>query len=316
MKTWLIAAAVAGMAASFVPFDVEAKRLGGGKSSGMQREMPTRSAPDAPPARPAAPAQAAPATAAAPAAGTAAAASRPGWLAPVAGLAAGLGLAALATHLGFGEGLANVLMLLLLGVAAFFLVRLLMRTFGGSAARPAAAGAGAAGGTAAPRDWPRTEPTQPLQRTAAPSAPAMSPDALPAASTAGMQHLLGPSIPADFDREGFERIAKMIFIRMQAAHDAGDLNDLRQFTTPEMFASVRLDLQDRGAAANHTDVVRVDAEVLDVAQEGERQIVSVRFHGLIREEQGAAEQDFDEVWHLVKADESSAWAIAGIQQHA
>ncbi|MCU0814368.1 MAG: Tim44-like domain-containing protein [Burkholderiaceae bacterium] len=308
MKTWLIAAIVAGMAASFVPLDAEAKRFGGGKSSGMQRDMPTRSAPDAPPARPAAPSQAA---AAAPAAGAAAAASRPGWLAPVAGLAAGLGLAALATHLGFGEGLANVLMLVLLGVAAFFVVRLLMRSFGGGAARPATAGAGAAGGTVAPRDWPRAEPAQPLQGAAASVAPA----APAVASSAGMQHLLGPSIPADFDREGFERIAKMIFIRMQAAHDSGDLNDLRQFTTPEMFASVRLDLQERGAAANHTDVVRVDAEVLDVAQEGERHVVSVRFHGLIREDEGA-EHDFDEVWHLVKADERSSWAIAGIQQHA
>jgi predicted lipid-binding transport protein (Tim44 family) len=105
----------------------------------------------------------------------------------------------------------------------------------------------------------------------------------------------------------------MIFIRMQAAHDAADLNDLRQFTTPELFASVRLDLQERGAAPNHTDVVRVDAEVLDVAQEAERQVVSVRFHGLIREEQDADAQPFDEVWHLVKA-EGANWAIAGIQQ--
>ena len=38
----------------------------------------------------------------------------------------------------------------------------------------------------------------------------------------------------------------MIFIRMQAANDSGDLNDLRAFTTPEMFAAVKLDLQERG----------------------------------------------------------------------
>ena len=76
----------------------------------------------------------------------------------------------------------------------------------------------------------------------------------------------------------------MIFIRMQAANDSADLNDLRAFTTPEMFAAIKLDLQERGAKAQRTDVVRVDAEVLDVASEAERQIVSVRFHGLIREE--------------------------------
>ena len=115
----------------------------------------------------------------------------------------------------------------------------------------------------------------------------------------------------------FERVAKMIFIRMQAANDSGDLNDLRAFTTPEMFAHLKLDLQERGAAAQQTDVERVDAEVLDIARDAERQIVSVRFHGLIREEMDGVATPFDEVWHLVKpADGSREWAIAGIQQSA
>jgi predicted lipid-binding transport protein (Tim44 family) len=107
----------------------------------------------------------------------------------------------------------------------------------------------------------------------------------------------------------------MIFIRMQAANDTGDLNDLRAFTTPEMFAAVKLDLQERGSAAQTTDVVRIDAEVLDVATETDRQIVSVRFHGLLREEKDGVAAPFDELWHLVKpADGSREWAIAGIQQ--
>jgi predicted lipid-binding transport protein (Tim44 family) len=109
----------------------------------------------------------------------------------------------------------------------------------------------------------------------------------------------------------------MIFIRMQAANDSADLNDLRNFTTPEMFASIKLDLQERGSATQRTDVVRVDAEVLDVTTEAERQIVSVRFHGLIREEENGVAAPFDEAWHLVKpADGSREWAIAGIQQTA
>jgi len=125
----------------------------------------------------------------------------------------------------------------------------------------------------------------------------------------------GSSLPAGFDAEGFERIAKLIFIRLQAANDAGDLKDLRAFTTPEMFAAVRLDLQERGPTAQRTDVVRVDAEVLDLASEADRQIVSVRFHGLIREQIDGVAEPFDEVWHLVKpTDGSREWAIAGIQQ--
>jgi predicted lipid-binding transport protein (Tim44 family) len=122
-------------------------------------------------------------------------------------------------------------------------------------------------------------------------------------------------VPATFDSESFARTAKMIFIRMQAANDAADLDDLRRFTTPEFFASVRLDLQERGAAENHTDVQRVDAEVLDVTNEADQQIVSVRFRGDIVEERGGHPQAFDEVWHLVKPHaEGGQWAIAGIEQ--
>jgi len=141
-----------------------------------------------------------------------------------------------------------------------------------------------------------------------------------AAGTAGAGIIAaggGLHLPADFDKAGFERIAKMIFIRMQAANDAGDLDDLRQFATPEMFAAFRLDLQDRKGTPQKTDVVQLDAEVLDVAEEAERQIVSVRFHGLIREEADAPTTTFDEVWHLVKpTDGSREWAIAGIGQNA
>jgi predicted lipid-binding transport protein (Tim44 family) len=107
----------------------------------------------------------------------------------------------------------------------------------------------------------------------------------------------------------------MLFIRMQAANDRADLNDLRTFTTPELFASLRLDLQDRHDGTQVTDVPRVDARLIDFAQEDGQQIVSVRFTGLIREEPGAEAAPFDEVWHLVKpADDSRSWAIAGIQQ--
>jgi predicted lipid-binding transport protein (Tim44 family) len=127
----------------------------------------------------------------------------------------------------------------------------------------------------------------------------------------------GPNLPADFDQASFERAAKMIFIRMQAANDSADLNDLRQFTTPELFAHLRLDLQERGGKAQTTDVVRVDAQVLDWVQERDQQVVSVRYSGLVREERDAPAADFDEVWHLVRpADGSRDWAIAGIQQYS
>ena len=105
----------------------------------------------------------------------------------------------------------------------------------------------------------------------------------------------------------------MMFIRMQAVNDAGDVEDLRRFTTPELFAALRLDLQERAGAAQRTDVVQLQARVVDTATEAGQQIASVRFHGLIRETEGDAAQPFDEVWHLVKPVSGEAeWRVAGI----
>lgn len=294
MKRWLLALSLALCSLALLPSVADAKRLGGGGSSGMQRSLPARSTPDSLPAKPAQNA-AAPAPAA-PAAPAAAAAPKRSWMGPIAGLAAGLGLAAMASHFGFGGELANVMMIALLAMVAVVVVRLLMRRLASNG--PARSGLQLAGAGA-------PLPAGSTGWNTAPAQPAPTPGAVTA------------KVPADFDAAGFERIAKMIFIRMQAANDSADLNDLRAFTTPELFASIRLDLQERGNAPQQTDVVQIDAEVLDVAQERERQVVSVRFHGLVRELRDAGATPFDEVWHLVRPlDGSREWAIAGIQQMA
>ncbi|MEO6746531.1 MAG: Tim44-like domain-containing protein [Caldimonas sp.] len=310
MRSLAFALALVVAATATLPGVAEARRIGGGGAVGMQRSLPART-PDAVPARPAAPV----AQAAAPATAGAAAATAPrrSWMGPIAGLAAGLGIAALMSHLGMGAEFGNFIMMALLAVAAFVLVRFLMRRF--MPANAAAnggmqlAGAGASAAPA-PVSFPDERPAQYRGLQAA--------DGAAREPASGSAPLVAPiaaaSLPAGFDVPAFERIAKMIFIRMQAANDSADLNDLRAFTTPEMFAAIKLDLQDRGAAAQRTDVVRVDAEVLDVAGEADRQVVSVRFHGLIREESDGVAAPFDEVWHLVKpVDGSREWAIAGIQ---
>ena len=308
MKSWILALSMAVMGGGMAPLDVEAKRLGGGGTSGMQRSLPARSTPDATPAKPAQASPAAPATAGA----APAAAPKRSWMGPIAGLAAGLGIAALMSHLGMGAEFGNILMMILLAVVAFVAIRFVMSRMRGNAGpRPmaasngmqfAGAGANAGGGTGSGSGWNAQQPA---------AAPVVTP--LPAQQAFARP----PTVPVGFDQAGFERIAKMIFIRMQAANDSADLNDLRQFTTPEMYAAIKLDLQERGSSEQHTDVVRVDAEVLDFSDEAERQVVSVRFHGLIKEDASGPTDSFDEVWHLVKPnDDSREWAIAGIQPTA
>lgn len=277
--------------------DAEAKRIGGGKSLGMQRQAtPPAKAPDATP-------NAAPAAGAA--AGSAAAPKR-NWMGPIAGLAAGLGLAALASHLGFGEELANLLMIGLLVMAALAVVGFIMRkraaAQGGSGGMAyAGAGAGAAGGNNAFR-----MPSSPVQ-----TGGAMGGGSLIGANLQGAQ----PRIPADFDVAGFERNAKVNYIRLQAANDTGNLDDIRQFTSPEMFAELQMDIRDRNGATQHTEVLTLDAQVLEVVEDGPLYVVSVRFTGELRED--GVTGPVNEIWHLTKPRQGQGgWILSGIQQGA
>jgi len=296
MLSMLTAVLAFGLTLTLTIGDAEAasKRLGAGKSSGMQREAV--SADKSPAGSPAMAASAAKA----PTAAAAAAQPKRSWMGPLAGLAAGLGLAALASHFGFGEELASMLMIGLLVVAVMVAIGFVMRRRA-AAQQPALAGAGGfqyAAPDALNGGNARVE--------AGPSMPA---------GTSTEAVTAGGNIPADFDVEGFVRNAKISFIRLQAANDAGNLDDIREFTTPEMFAEVRMNIADRGPVAQETDVVSIDAQVLDVAEEESRYLVSVRFSGLIREDKAAEPEPVDEIWHLIKPrDGKSGWVLAGIQQ--
>jgi predicted lipid-binding transport protein (Tim44 family) len=288
MKQLMIAAFAAVVGLGMMIQDAEAKRLGGGKSFGMQRQATP--APTAPAAagKPAAAPTAAPAAAAAKPAGM----SR--FLGPLAGLAAGLGIAALLSHLGIGEGMANMLLILALVMVAFFVVRWLMSK---RSPQPGMQYAGAGGGTAAPTNF------TPAQFES--SRVGAGGTAIPAASR---------NIPADFDVDGFLRQAKLNFVRLQAANDRGDMDDIRDFTSPELFAEIKMQYQERGSKAQETDVMQLNAELLEVVTEDSRHVASVHFSGQLRED-AAAPEAFAEIWHLAKPiDGSRGWNVAGIQQ--
>ncbi|WP_153130142.1 Tim44 domain-containing protein [Dechloromonas hortensis] len=295
MKSFALMAAALVLGFTLTTGDAEAaRRLGGGSSSGMQRQAVTPNK-----ATNAAPTQQ---QAAAPAAAPQAQPKR-SWMGPLAGLAAGLGLAALASHFGFGEGLANMMMIGLLVMAVVMVIGFVMRKKAGATKAGLNNGMQYAGAGA---NYDNRAPIQPDFTPAGGSSAA----APLAENTGSSGH-----IPADFDVDGFVRNAKVNFIRLQAANDAGNLDDIREFTAPEMFAEIKLAMGERGAEKQETDVVQLNAEVLDVAEESSRYIVSVRFHGLIREEKAASAEAFDEIWHMTKPrNGSGGWVLAGIQQ--
>lgn len=265
-----------------------ARRLGGGKSSGMQRQTaPANKAPEAKPAQ-------------TPTAPAAAAQPKRSWMGPLAGLAAGLGLAALASHFGLGEGLASMMMMGLAIMAVLAVVGLILRRRA-AAQQPLAARIGGMQYAGAGHDRAEAAPT--IHDVSMPG------------SNIGSKLGTASSIPSDFDVAGFERNATVQFIRLQAANDTGDLDAIGEFTTPEMLADLKLDMAARGGVAQETEVVNVEAKVIDVVDEGARYVVSVRFTGMIRESKGTAPEPFDETWHLVKSSAGKGgWVLSGIQQ--
>jgi predicted lipid-binding transport protein (Tim44 family) len=306
MKKVIMGVMVAIMAVSIGLSSAEAKRMGGGGSVGKQSQSVTRSAPAQSAQSPAAAQSAAPARPAAPAAVPPKPASP--WKGILGGALLGLGLGALLSHLGIGGALASmistILMVALLAFAAMFIYRMLRRKSGDSAPRPAFAGAAAS----------QTSSTPEIGSGIASAQPAALQSAQPAfGETAATDAPWG--VPADFDTAGFLRHAKTYFIRLQAAWDKADVNDLREFTTPEMFAELRTQIQERGASANHTDVVTLDAQMLGIETSGAEHLASVKFSGMIRESQNAPAEPFAEVWNLSKpVSGQGGWTLAGIQQ--
>lgn len=287
----------------------DAKRMGGGRSIGAQRATPAPTTPSAAPAAPAAPMQsaAAPAAAAKAAAAPAAASGMSRWMGPLAGLAAGLGLAALLSHFGLGEGFANILLLMLLAGGAFFLIRMFLSKRTPAKSPLQYAGAGPGLGT-----------TPGGYETQAPRAQPASGERFEPVFGGGQSALAAPAaaskFPPGFNPGPFVEQAKVQFRALQAGYDTADRAALAAVMTPGMFTEISQELDGRGAHSA-TEVMKLDAEVLQIVTEGDQYWMNVHFKGLLREDGTVLPRDFDEVWNLVKpVDGSSGWLLAGIQQ--
>lgn len=279
---------VALLSLSLVAEDADAaRRLGGGTSIGRQRQITPTPKPATPSAAPAAPAQ------------------QPSgmskWLGPLAGLALGAGLASLFMNNGLAGALGGILMIMLIAAAAMFAWRMLRRKSQSGPMQYAGAGA-----PARPPSFPGTigggAPAGPpnISNLFGSGAP------VPAATV--------NRFPPGFDAEQFARHAKLNFTQLQAANDRRDLSTMRDFMTPELYTEIAAQIE-KDPAPQKTEVVTLDAEVLEVVTEGEAYIASVRFSGAIREQADALPESFSEVWHLEKPiNGNTGWLISGIQQ--
>ena len=316
-----------------------ARRMGGGKNVGQQSNNVTQRE-AVKPAAPAAPSQAAaPAKPNTPTAAPAAA-KRP-WGAMLGGLAAGLGLAWLASSLGLGEEFGNMLMFALLAMVAVGVIGYFLRSRKGGANNNdglAYQGAGQSaespvtlrqynpekvGNDASARPWEGNQ-------TAFDS----TPEANPQTNTQGNGSIIGSAIggsvpnalqgsqswgvPAGFDTENFVAAAKRNFITLQDAWDRADMTSLRAMMTDGMLSEIKSQLAEREAnfpgQPNKTEVVKLDAQLLGIEELPDVYMASVEFNGVIREEADAAPSPFREVWNMTKPKNGdSGWLVAGVQ---
>lgn len=325
MKFWSLILAATMMV---VGVNAEAKRMGGGKSMGKQSGNVTQNQ-----ATPNAPVAAPNAAAAKPAAPAAAAPKRP-WGAMLGGLAAGLGLAWLASSLGLGAEFGQFIMFALLAFAIMAGVGWFMRRRaqgsaptqnGQQASSPFAfQGAGTAspsyrpeniGNDASARPWERNSMAFQTPQTDANGSMIGSALGSPASGLGGSQSW---GVPSDFDTNGFLASAKQNFVTLQAAWDKSDINSLRTMMTDEMLGEIKSQLAEReqhtGAGLNHTEVLALDAKLLGIEDVGTVWLASVEFNGTIKEDPSQSPGPFREVWNMSKAKSGSGgWLVAGVQ---
>ena len=311
-----------------------ARRMGGGGSFGKQSSNVTQRNN----AAPAAPAQNATNSVPKPAPAAPAAAPvapKKPWGAMLGGLAAGLGLAWLASSLGLGAAMGQFMMFALLALGIMLVVGMVMRarakkSEGGSNASPfafqgASAGSPSAVDAVAPRQYsPQNVGNDASARpwegntTAFESSKSMIGSGLQTeAGATGLSGSQSWGVPADFDTAGFLTAAKRNFVTLQDAWDKSDIAALRSMMTDEMAGEIKSQLADRagvtGAGTNKTDVVMLDAQLLGIEDMADGYMASVEFSGMIREEPSSGPAPFREVWNMTKAKNGGGWLVAGVQ---
>ena len=304
----------------------DARRMGGGGNFGAQRSIPAQKAAPAPaapagsaasPSSPPPSQPIAPTSASAPKGPPAATptpvpsgASR--WLGPIAGIAAGLGLAALMSHLGLSEGFGTILLLGLVIFAGIFVLRMFLARRQTSGAPLQYSGATASGNSSAPSAF---TPSAPSWRIPSASELAGQPNSASATEALAVG-VTRKTLPQGFDAAAFAKEAKRQYIQIQRSYDDADRAALSSVMTADMATEMARELDQRGLH-HPTEIVTLDADVLDVSTEGDEYWISVRFTGQVKEDGEPLPHSIDEVWNLTKPVKGgSGWLLAGISQVA
>ncbi len=125
---------------------------------------------------------------------------------------------------------------------------------------------------------------------------------------------VGVDLGAGAEVDELLSLARASFVQMQAAWDRADLHALGKLATGPLLDDLRCQLQERGPAHNHTEVVSLHARLLSLDDLREAQLASVEFTGLIQEDQARSAAPFRELWLLANVKSAgNGWRLARVQ---
>lgn len=284
--------------------DADAARFGGGKSFGSKPSMQQKApAPASPMMQQKAPA--------AGAAGAAGAAAKPGF--SMGGMMGGLLAGTLLGSLLFGGaggmgggGMGGFMDILIIGLLIFVGIKLYSRFKASRSAQTATAGGPAFGRMQAPEQ-------EPMARQDNNSG--MSWGNLQNQSASASAAAPSPAVPEGFDSEDFLRGAKMAYTRLQAAWDKRDAADIANFARPAVLEEVQKQIEAEPTPSK-TELLLVNAQLLEVKNEGTEQNAMVFFDVLLREDPAqTTPTQVREIWHFTRPlSGEDSWKLEGIQQ--
>jgi predicted lipid-binding transport protein (Tim44 family) len=140
-------------------------------------------------------------------------------------------------------------------------------------------------------------------------------------STQGWQNMgvpveaMQPSLPSGFNEEEFLNGARAMYIRLQESWDKRDIEDIRLFTSPEVFAEIQSQAKD-DPRPSKTELLLINLRLIEVRELEGQTIATVLFDVMMREDQDRVSNQVRELWHFSRdsARPDSFWTLEGIQQ--
>ncbi len=137
---------------------------------------------------------------------------------------------------------------------------------------------------------------------------------MPASFTEKIEH----AIQAHHEEDRLVAEVRNCFIEMQRAWDSADITRLRAMLTPDMahlLGERLLERESQGASAQDTEIIVLEARLLNQEQTDTQRIASVEFSGMVRESPTQAPTPFRELWDMIQPRHADAarWLVAGVQ---